>query len=50
MRIVNRRQIIGFRTRLAHGCDELNHPLVLEIAQTWMTRLRLEVSGLLEEG
>lgn len=47
-RIVNGRQIIGLRNRLAHGYDELNHPLVLEIAQTWMPRLQREVRDLLE--
>ena len=48
-RIEARRQVIGFRNRLAHGYDELNHPFVLEIARTWVPRLEAEARQLLEE-
>jgi len=48
-RISDYRQIIGFRNRIAHGYDDIDHWQVWEIITQLLPVLRAEVEELLDE-
>ena len=43
------RRIVGYRNRLAHGYDNIDNTIVMEIVQTYLPQLHAEVEGLLAE-
>lgn len=48
-RIPDYRKIIGFRNRIAHGYDDLDHTQVWEVVHDILPGLRASVSALLAE-